>query len=148
MNNECIPYFEAAYTQKLTVHFVAAVSGKLFCGPLTSPQSGWAGLAADPLPAGDGSNMQTAGLPAAAGQVGGVVGWDVAAGGKGPVIRGAGTMLPVTSGAACTIGDELQVDAAGKVVPFSAGRKVGKAHSTVGAANLDVIVELYATPAA
>lgn len=92
--------------------------------------------------------MQTAGVPTAAGQVGGVVGWDVAAGAKGPVIRGAGTMLPVSSGAAVTIGDELQVDALGRVVPFGSGRKVGKAHSTVGGADLDVIVELYATPAA
>lgn len=148
MNNEVIPHFEASYTQKLTVHFVAAVAGMRFCGPLTSPQSGFTGLAADPLPAGDGSNLQTAGLPAAAGQVGGVVGWDVAAGAKGPVIRGAGTILPVLSGAAVAVGDELQVDAAGKVIPFAAGRKVGKAHSVAGGADVAVAVELYAVGAA
>jgi len=143
MNNEVVPHFEAAYTQKLTVHYVGAVVGKTFCGPLTSPQSGFAALAADPLPAGDGSNLQCAGAPAAGGQVGGVVGWDVAAGAKGPCIRGAGTILPVTSGAAVAVGDELQVDAQGRVITFAAGRKVGKAHSAAGAAGVDVVVELY-----
>lgn len=146
--NEVISFFEAAYTQKITVHFAAAVTGKRFCGPLTSPQSGWTGLAADPLAASDGSNMQCAGAPAAAGEVGGVVGWDIPTGGKGPVIRGAGTMVPVSSGAAVSIGNELQVDGSGRVIPFASGRKVGKAHSTVGGADLDVIVELYAVGSA
>jgi hypothetical protein len=145
--NECIAYYEAAYTQKLTVHFDLAVVGKTFCGPLTSRQSG-PGLAADPLATGDGGNYRCAGPPLAGGQVGGVVGWDVATGAKGPVIRGAGTVLPVTSGAAVAVGDELQVDVQGRVVPFVAGRKVGKAHSAAGGAGTDVEVELYPTPAA
>lgn len=143
MNNECIPFVEASYTQKITAHFLAAVTGKQFVGPLTSPQSGWQALSADPLAAGDGSNIQCAGPPAAGGEVGGVAGWDVALGAKGPVVRGAGTMLPCTSGAAITIGNELQVDATGRVVPFTTGRKVGKAHSAAGAAGVDVVVELY-----
>lgn len=143
MNNECIPHFEASYTQKMTVHFLAAVTGKMFVGPLTSPQSGWSSLATDPLATGDGSNMQCAGPPAAGGQVGGVAGWDIALGAKGPVVRGAGTILPVTSGAAVSIGDELQVDNQGRVIPYSTGRKVGKAHSAAGAAGTDVVVELY-----
>lgn len=145
--NECIPYYEAAYTQKLTIHADALLTGKCFCGPLTLRQSG-PGLAADPLAVGDGGNYRTAGLPAAGGQVGGVIGWDVAAGGKAPVIRGAGTVLPVTSGAAVAVGQELQVDASGRVIPFAAGRKVGLAHSAAGGAGTDVEVELYATPAA
>jgi hypothetical protein len=146
--NECIPVMEAAYTQKMTIHADAALFGKRFCGPLTTYQSGPLGLAADPLAAGDGSNLRTAGLPSAGGEVGGVVMWDVAAGAKAGVIRGAGTILPLISGAAVTAGQELQADAAGKVIPFSAGRKIGKAHSTVAGADLDVVVELYATPAA
>lgn len=146
--NECIPYFEAAYTQRITAHMVAGVTGKRFVGPLTTPQSGWASLAADPLAAADGSNIQCAGAPAAAGEVGGVAGWDIGAGGKGPVIRGAGTMLPVFCGAVVTAGNELQVDASGRVIPFSAGRKVGKAHSTTTAADQECIVELYAVGSA
>jgi len=145
--NEAIPVMEAAYTQKLTVHADAQLFGKRFCGPLTTYQSGPLGLAADPLAAGDGSNLRTAGLPAAGGEVGGVVMWDVAAGAKAGVLRGAGTILPLTSGAAVTAGNEVQVDAAGKVVPFTTGRKVGKAHSTVAGADLDVVVELYTIPA-
>lgn len=146
MNNECIPYFEASYSQRLTVHFGYAAVGKTFAGPLTSPQSGWTGLAADPLPTGDGSNMQCPAAPAANGQVSGVIAWDVASGAKGPIIRGAGVMLPVTSGAAVAIGDELMVDAQGRVITFvvaAGNRKVGKAHSAAAGAAVDVIVELY-----
>lgn len=143
MNNECIPYFEAAYTQKITVAVGYDAVGKTFCGPITSPQSGWDALAADPLATGDGSNLQCPAAPAAGGEVGGVFGWDVANGGKAPVVRGAGTMVPVTSGAAVAVGDDLAVDAQGRVVPAAAGNViVGKAHSAVGAAALDVVVEL------
>jgi hypothetical protein len=142
--NEAIPVYEGAYAQHLTVWFVGAVNGKRFCGPLTGFQSGPLALSADPLPANDGGNIQCAGVPSAGGQVGGVVKYDVGAGARGGVIRGAGVMLPVSSGAAIAIGDELQVDTSGRVVPFTTGRKVGKAHSAVGAADLDVVVELYA----
>lgn len=139
--NECIPYFEAAYTQKLTANFTAQVFGKRFVSPLAAKQSG-PGLSATA----EGGNFVVAGLPAAGGEVGGVAGWDVAAGGKGPVIRGAGTMLPVLSGAALASGAELMVDAAGKVITWvaaAANRKVGKAHSAAGAADVEVYVELY-----
>jgi hypothetical protein len=147
MLNECIPYFEAAYTQRMTVHAGYAITGKTFVGPLTSPQSGWTAIAADPLAAGDGSNLQCPSAPTANGQVGGVAAWDAASGGKAAIIRGAGTMLPVTSGAAVSIGDELMVDNQGRVITFAVAagnRKVGKAHSAAGAAGVDVIVELYA----
>jgi hypothetical protein len=139
--NEAIPYYEGAYAQHITVHFTSAATGKRFCGPLTTFQSGPAlgALTA----AADGGNLQAAGVPAAGGQVGGVVKYDVASGAKGGVIRGAGVMLPVTSGAAVTAGDELEVDNTGRVIPFATGRKVGKAHSPVAGANLDVVVELY-----
>jgi hypothetical protein len=148
MVNECIPTREAAYTQKITVHADAALTGKTFCGPLTSQQSGGlGGLASDPLAANDGGNMRTAGPPSAGGKVGGVVGWDVPTAGKGPVIRGAGTFLPVTSGAAVAVGDELKVDASGRVLPITTGAYyVGKAHSVAGAAGVDVLVELGPIP--
>jgi hypothetical protein len=144
MNNECIPTKEAAYTQKITVHAGYAITGKTFVGPLTSRQSGGlGGLAADPLPVGDGSNILCPAAPTAGGAVGGVANWDAASGAKVPITRGAGTFLPVTSGAAITVGAELQVDVNGRVVPFAAGKKVGIAHSAAGAAGTDVEVELY-----
>jgi hypothetical protein len=152
MTNECIPYFEAAYTRKITVHAGYAITGKTFVGPLTAPQSGWAALAADPLATGDGSNLLCPAAPAANGQFGGVAAWDAASGSKVPVINGAGTFLPVTSGAAVAVGDLLKVDASGRVVTATqvaaAAQPVnwvcGKAHSAVGGAALDVIVELMA----
>ena len=138
MTNYAMTYYEAAYTQKLTAHFIAAVLGKRFCAPLGAYQSG-PGLATTA----EGGNLQTAGYPTAAGAVGGVNMYDVAIGGKGGVIRGKGTFVPVASGAAVAVGNELQVDGTGRVVPFSAGIKVGLAHSAAGGADIDVVVELY-----
>jgi len=143
MLNECIPFYEAAYTQKLTVHFeTAAAVGCRFVGPLKGRQSG-PGLAADPLAAGDGGNFKADGTPAAGGQVGGVAMGDAAIGAKGGVIRGAGTILPVESGAAIALNAELQVDASGRVITLAAGRAVGVAHEAAGAAGVKIQVELY-----
>jgi hypothetical protein len=55
-------------------------------------------------------------------------------------------MLPVTSGAAVAVGDELMVDTQGRVITYvlaAANRRVGKAHSAAGGAGTDVVVELY-----
>ena len=143
MTNECIPYFEAAYTQKITVHAGYAMTGKTFCGPITSHQGSGPGLAPDPLATGDGGNLQCPAAPTAGGQVGGVIGWDVASGAKAPIIRGHGTMVPVTSGGAVAVGDLLAVDTQGRVVTASAGQYiVGKAHSAAGGAGTDVVVEI------
>lgn len=150
MLNECIPYFEAAYTQKLTVHAGYAITGKTFVGPLTSHQGTGPGLAADPLPTGDGGNLQAPIAPLAGGQVSGVAAWDAASGGKAAIITGKGTYVPVTSGAAVAVGDLLKVDVQGRVVPAVqaiAGAQpvqwiVGKAHSAAGGAAVDVVVEL------
>lgn len=153
MTNECIPYYEADYTQKITVNVGYAVVGKTFVGPLTGFQSQGPALATDPLAAGDGGNLQAPAAPLAAGQVSGVAAWDQpTVNGKVPIIRGQGTMLPVTSGAAVAIGDLLKVDVQGRVVTatqVAAGLQpvnwvVGKAHSAAGAAGTDVVVELLA----
>lgn len=146
MLNECIPYYEGPYTQTLTVHAGYAMTGKTFAGPTTSYQGAGPGLAADPLPTGDGGNLICPAAPAAGGQVGGVINWDVPSGAKAVLIRGEGTVLPVTSGAAVAVGDELMVNVSGQVIPFvvaAGNRKVGKAHSAAGAAGVDVVVELY-----
>lgn len=147
MNNECVPLKAAAYTQRQTVHIsTTAVTGKKFVGPITSRQSGGiAGLAADPLAAGDGSNYIIAGPPAAGGKVEGVAMWDQVAGAKVPIIKGAGTIVPVTSGAAVAVGNLLKVDATGAVLPATTGSTVvGKALTAVAGTGLDVEVELYA----
>lgn len=144
MNNECIPLKSAAYTRVITVHCTLAVTGKKFVAPISGRQSGGlAGLAADPLATNDGSDYIVPGPAAAAGMVEGVAMWDQVANGKVPVISGAGTILPVTSGAAITAGQEVQVDATGAVVPFAAGIKVGRALSAAAGAAVDVEVELY-----
>lgn len=144
MTNECIPTFEAAYTQKITVHAAYALTGKTLAGPLTTYQSQGPALATDPLAANDGGNLICAAAPAAGGLVSGVVAWDVPILGKAVIIRGAGTILPITSGAAVTAGQEVKVTVAGKVIPATTGtRAIGVAHSTVGATDLDVLVELY-----
>jgi hypothetical protein len=147
MTNECIPLHEGPYTRVITVHIsTTGVTGKCFVGPITGRQSGGlAGLAADPLAAGDGSNYTVAGPPAAGGKVLGVSSWDVASSGKAAIISGAGTILPVTSGAAITIGWELAVDNTGKVVHATTGNViVGRALTAAGGSGVDVEVELYA----
>lgn len=145
MQNECIPYFEGPYTQTLTVHAGYAITGKTFVGPITGYQGAGPGLAADPLPTGDGGNLQCPAAPTAGGQTGGVASWDVASGSKVTVFKGVGTHLPVTSGGAIAIGDLLTVNAAGQVVTAAAGNYiVGKAHSAAAGAGTDVVVELFA----
>jgi len=146
--NECIPYEEGAYTQKLTAAIITtAAAGKKFVGPLTTYQSG-PGLATTA----EGGNLQANGVPAAGGDVGGVAAYDCALttpASKVPIIRGAGTIVPVMSGAAVTAGQRLKVDSTGRVVPWATAGSyvVGVAHSTVGAADLEVLVELATIPA-
>lgn len=144
MLNECIPYFEAAYTQKLTVHVGYAVTGKTFAGPMTGYQTDGPGIASDPLATNNGGNLQVPSAPSAGGEVSGVIGWDVAINGKAPLIRGAGTVVPVTSGADVAVGDPLTVDTSGRVVPATSGDViVGCARSAVTGSGHDVVVELY-----
>lgn len=147
MTNECIPLEEGPYTKVRTVHVVTTgVTGKCFVGPITGRQSGGlAGLAADPLAAGDGSDYTVAGPPSAGGAVSGVASWDAASGTKVPIISGTGTVLPVTCSAAVAQGALLKVDAAGKVLTATTGtRIVGKALVAQATPGADVEVELYA----
>jgi len=146
MNNECITYYEGAYTQKRTVHAGYAMTGKTFAGPCTGYQGSGPALAPDPLAVGDGGNLVCPAAPVAGGEVSGVISWDVPSGSKAVLIDGDGTVLPVTSGAAVAIGDLLQADATGRVITAGAGSGksvVGKARSAAGAAGVDVVVELY-----
>ena len=144
MTNECVPYYEGPYSQTLTVHAAYALVGKTFAGQLTGFQTDGPGLATDPLAANNGGNLIAAAAPSAGGAVSGVVMWDVPILGKAVLIRGSGTMLPMTSGAAITAGALLKVTTAGKVITATTGAVVvGRALSTVGATDLDVVVELF-----
>lgn len=144
-SNECITYVEASYTQKITVNVGYAVTGKTFAGPLLGYQTaGEPGLAADPLATYDGGTLTVPAAPSAGGEVSGVVNWDVAQHGFAVLTRGAGTVLPVTSGAAITAGANLKVDTSGRVVTATTGSVVvGKALSTVAGSGLDTVVELF-----
>ena len=64
-------------------------------------------------------------------------------GGLVAIIRGKGSVVPLTSGAAITFNAEVEVDGSGRAIPFSSGAKVGKAMETVGGAGIDVLIELY-----
>lgn len=145
MPGDCVPYYEGAYARKLTVAIITtAAVARRFIGPMTSFQSG-PGLASTA----EGGNLQAVGVPAAGGEVGGVAAFDGAIGGKIAVYSGEGVILPCESGAAVAVGDELKVDAQGRVIPQGGtGRKVGKAHSSAAGAGTDVAVELYAIPSA
>jgi hypothetical protein len=125
MANECIPLYSPG--QDISAVTTGAVVGKTFV---------------------DYSAAMTTGLPSvntatAAGKVAGVAAYDAASGSRVAVIRGKGQIVPMTSGAAITALAELEVGTTGRPVTFSAGVKVGRALSTVGAANAQVWVELY-----
>lgn len=149
MSTDCIPVYEGAYAQHLTVQVGATVAGCRFLGPLTSFQSDPLALASSA----GGGNIQCAGYPSAGGAVSGVSKWDgPTGGGKIGIIRGAGVILPVIAGAAVAVGDELKVTTAGKVIPWAtSGVKVGRAHTATTTGDGDtILVELYShegTPA-
>lgn len=71
----------------------------------------------------------------------GVAAYDQAANGILPVKK-RGKIVPVTTGAAITAGQEVQSDAAGKAIPLATGRPNGLAHNSAAAGD-DVFVELY-----
>ena len=146
MNNECIPLVEGPYTQTRTVFITTnPVTGKMFVGPVTGRQSGGlGGLSADPLPTNDGSNYTVAGPPANGGAISGVACWDQVASARVPIISGPGTIVPVTSASAISIGQLLSASATGAVQTATTGQViVGKARSAAAGSGVDVEVELY-----
>lgn len=126
MANDCIPYFTPG--ESLTARVgAAAVTGKRLvrCS---------ATVGADGLPV-----VQHA---AAAGKALGVSGQDAAIGATVLVYTTPGIIVPVTAGASITAGQELESNASGQVIPFSAGIKVG--YALADAANTaDCMVKLY-----
>lgn len=133
--NPCYPYYEPG--TRLTGHATAAVTGKRFAKISGDIQSG-PGLST----ATDGGNIRVATCGAGEKAVG-VFGHDQASGQKVPLINGPGIVVPMTSGAAITAGQEVQSDATGRAIPLAAGKSNGMALSGVGAADTDVMVRLY-----
>ena len=140
MPNDCIPYYEGAYVQKLTVHLAAAVEGCRCSAPLGPYQAGGSpGLSTGA----EGGNLTSAGYATAAAAIGGVFMYDGASGGKVGVLRGKGAVVPLKTGAAITQGAEVEVGTNGRVVTFSAGIKIGRAMKTAAGADVLIPVELY-----
>ena len=125
MANECIPLYRPG--TDISAVTTGAVVGKTFV---------------------DYSAAMTTGLPSvntatAAGKVAGVAAYDAASGARVAVIRGKGTILPLTCGAGgVTALAEVEVGASGRPVTFGSGVKVGRALSTATAGN-QIWIELY-----
>lgn len=78
----------------------------------------------------------------AAGLSVGVASRDTASGAKLHVLRGVGSIVPVTAGGTIAVGAEVEVGASGRAVTIASGKARGRAWSaaTVGT---DVFIELY-----
>lgn len=72
----------------------------------------------------------------------GVASRDTASGAKLHVLRGKGSVVPVTAGGNIAVGNEVEVGANGRAVVLASGKARGRAWST-GAAGSDVYIELY-----
>jgi hypothetical protein len=138
MANDCIPLFRPG--ADLTAEASAAVTGKRCVRVSAAPTSG-------PLLAAtaDGSNIKVAHCDGTSQIPFGISKYDAAINGKVGVIREG--VVPITSGAAVTAGQQVMADANGKVVPYVyAGAAVpivvGTAITTVGGADLDVYIAL------
>jgi hypothetical protein len=137
--NECIPLYDDG--DEIPVHAANALTGKRFA-VITGRQSGYA--------AGTGINIgldtsstggnYTADVPAASVACAGVVAYDCASGDKVTLLRRK--VLPVTCGATVTVGSQVEVDNAGRVINLASGKAVGLAltGNTVG---LDAEILVY-----
>jgi len=136
MANDCIPLFEEGDRIPCVVATGQSVVGKTFVqfdsfvGPAISDS---------PLGA-ENIRCRTAAAAGASGTLG-VAAWDAAAGTPVTVIGGARFIVPVTAGAAITAGQQLDNDAAGKVIPHASGVVVGQA-MTAAASGADCYVRL------
>jgi hypothetical protein len=128
MANECIPLFRPGTDISATAS--AAVTGKRFVD--------WTGYFSLTTP----STLPTVAHATAAGKIAGVSAYDAASGSRVAVIRGKGSIVPVTALGAITAGVEVEVGTGGKVTTFSAGVKVGRALSA-GSTDADTWIELY-----
>jgi len=137
MANECIPVYEPGSV--LTCHAAAALTGKRFCRVSAEPQGPLVtGLDTDA----DGGNI-IVNVPVLNGQILGVVNRDVAIGGKVGVITQPGIIVPVTCSAAVAAGQEVSVDADGRIKPAAAGQHVVGMAVAGAAGGADAAIKLY-----
>ena len=78
----------------------------------------------------------------AAGATVGVASRDTASGAKLHVLRGKGSVVPVTAGGTIAAGAEVEVGASGRAVTLASGKARGRAWSA-GTSGNDVFIELY-----
>lgn len=124
MANECTPLFKPG--RDVTVLTTTAVTGKTFVAVTGDPDAR--------------SGLIKAGTAAAGARPFGVAARNAPAGSQLLVIRSG--ILPVTAGAAITAGQEVEVDAGGRVIPLDTGKSVGTA--VKGAANgADALIALH-----
>lgn len=117
MANDCIPLYDEG--DQLTVQVTAAVVGKTFAKVSAEPVSGPALNALV-----DGANIRVATCTAAARALGVVSADQATVGGKAKLFCQG--VVPVTTGTGgLAAGQEVESDAAGKAVAYSAGIKLG-----------------------
>jgi hypothetical protein len=134
-DNVCTQIHE---TGDVSVRATANVTGGRFVAPsATRTGGGTLGLSTDT------ANIYGVAHAGAGAKAVGVAKYDIASGDEGGIHGRPGKIVPVTSGAAVTAGQEVQSDANGKAITLAAGRPNGLALTTVGAADLPVEVKLY-----
>lgn len=125
MLNECIPFYRPG--KDITCKATVALAGMTLCAIVGNRTAG-PGLVSSDDPA-----VYQVGLPAAGGRVFGVVGYDVAIGGIVPVKRTG--VLPCIASAVIAAEQEVKTDAAGKILPVTAGAiAVGIVHTAAASA--------------
>jgi hypothetical protein len=124
--NECTPLFRPG--ADITCQTTGAVTGKTFVD-ISATRDASTGLI----------KVATA---TAAGRSFGVAAYDAASGARVPVIRGKGSIVPVTAGGTIAFGAQVEVGTGGKAVTIAAGAAVGRAVEA-GTNNNDVFIELY-----
>jgi hypothetical protein len=118
-SNECIPLYEPG--KRITIVADGTVSGRRCVKVNASKTPGV-------FP---GANLHV--IQAVAGdRPDGVALWDLASTETGVMIRDG--VVPIDAGASVTAGQEVQVDATGRVITLAAGKSIGKAwnDATVG----------------
>lgn len=126
MANECTPLFRPG--ADITCLTTGAVTGKTFVD-ISAARDATTGLI----------KVATA---TAAGLSFGVAAYDAGSGARVPVIRGKGSVVPVTAGGTIAAGAEVEVGTAGKAVTIASGKARGRAVEA-GTNNNDVLIELY-----
>ena len=127
MANESIPVYRPG--QDVTATAGGAITGKTFVdiSAALSPSAG--------------TPITVVTATAAALSVG-VASRDAASGAKLHVIRGKGSVVPVTAGGNIALGAEVEIGSNGRAVTLASGKARGRAWSA-GTSGNDVFIELY-----